>query len=90
MKIAIRTVFFHFLCILVFAIFYYNFTDHFQHKFKETHFNLLDYILLSTTIQAGVGISDIYPISFYGKLLMITQQLILIMTHVFTLYFFNL
>ena len=51
---------------------------------------MLDYLFLSTTIQAGVGMSDIYPISFYGKLLMISQQLIMIMTHVFTLYIFNL
>jgi hypothetical protein len=90
MKIVIRTVFFHFLCILVFAIFYYNFKDQFQHNFKNEDFTLFDYILLSTTIQAGVGISDIYPISIFAKLLMITQQLIMIMTHVFTLYIFNL
>ena len=51
---------------------------------------MLDYLFLSTTIQAGVGMSDIYPISIYGKLLMICQQLIMIMTHVFTLYVFNL
>jgi hypothetical protein len=89
MKIVIRTVFFHFLCILVFAIFYYNFKDHFQRNVKE-EFTILDYMLLSTTIQAGVGISDIYPISFYGKILMIMQQLLMIMTHVFTLYIFNL
>jgi hypothetical protein len=52
--------------------------------------SLLDYILLSTTIQAGVGISDIYPITNVGKIVMILQQLIMILTHVFTLYFFNL
>ena len=51
---------------------------------------LIDYILLSTTIQAGVGISDIHPISLYGKIAMITQQLILICTHVFTIYIFNI
>jgi hypothetical protein len=90
MKIVIRTVFFHFLCILVFAIFYYNFKDQFQHNLKNENCTLFDYILLSTTIQAGVGISDIYPISIYAKILMIVQQLLMIMTHVFTLYIFNL
>ena len=89
MKIVIRTVFFHFLCILVFAIFYYNFKKDFVSNIGENK-NMLDYLFLSTTIQAGVGMSDIYPISFYGKLLMISQQLIMIMTHVFTLYIFNL
>ena len=89
MKIVIRTVFFHFLCILVFTIFYYNFKKDFDNKTGENK-NVLDYLFLSTTIQSGVGMSDIYPISFYSKLLMICQQLIMIMTHVFTLYVFNL
>jgi len=63
--------------------------DHFQRHEKED-FTFIDYILLATTIQAGVGISDIYPISFYGKMTMIIQQLMMIMTHIFTLYTFNL
>jgi hypothetical protein len=88
MKIVIRTVFFHFFCILVFAIFYYIFKKDFKSNIGENKI-LLDYLFLSTTIQAGVGMSDIYPISFYGKLLMISQQLIMIMTHVFTIYIFN-
>jgi hypothetical protein len=87
MKIVIRTVLFHFLCILLFAFFYYNYKEHYIHNLKHTY---LDYLLLSTTIQAGVGISDIYPITTSGRIIMISQQLIMIMTHVFTLYIFNL
>jgi hypothetical protein len=87
MKIVIRTVLFHFLCILVFAIFYYNLKNDFVSNNGENK-NLLDYLFLSTTIQAGVGMPVIYPISIYGKLLIICQQLIMIMTHVFTLYIF--
>ena len=89
MKIVIRTVCFHFLCILIFAYFYFNFRDDFEFHDKEK-LTSIDYIFLSTTIQAGVGISDIYPTSYYGKIIMILQQLIMIMTHVFTLYVFNL
>lgn len=89
MKIFIRTVFFHILCILIFALFYFYFQDHFHHQFRD-NFDFLDYFLLSTTIQAGVGISDIYPISFYGKIIMIMQQFIMIMTHVFTIYVFTI
>ena len=59
MKIAIRTVFFHFLCILVFGVFYYNFQNEFQHIVSHERRTFLDYILLSTTIQASVGISDL-------------------------------
>jgi hypothetical protein len=93
MKIVIRTVVFHFLCILLFAMLYYYASDQYQYQNKtknQSHASLIDYIFLSTTIQAGVGLTDIYPISSYGKMLMIIQQFIMIMTHVFTIYIFTI
>ena len=90
MKLAIRTVCFHFLCILIFGIIYYNIQYQFQYNGEEERKSLLDYILLSTTIQAGVGFSHIYPNTNISKGIMILQQIMMIMTHVFTLYFFNL
>ena len=90
MKIAIRTVCFHFICIVIFGIIYYNIQSQFQHIVSHERRTFLDYILLSTTIQASVGISDIYPITNTGKIVMILQQIIMIMTHVFTLYFIKL
>jgi hypothetical protein len=92
MKIVIRTVVFHFVCILIFAFLYYYSREQYvyQNDIKnKKHTSLIDYIFLSTTIQAGVGLTDIYPISSYGKMLMIFQQFIMIMTHVFTIYVFN-
>lgn len=89
MKRVIRTVVFHFCCILIFAYFYFNFKDDFKSQVKND-LTTIDYILLSTTVQAGVGISDIYPISFYGKFIMIIQQFIMIMTNIITLYIFTL
>ena len=89
MKIVIRTVFFHILCIVIFGLLYYYFRDDFKTQVKE-EFTILDYLFLSTTIQSGVGLTDIYPIAFYGKLMMIIQQLVMIMTHVFTIYFFTI
>ena len=85
MKIVLRTVFFHFLCIAGFGMIYFYLKEDFTEK-EEANLEVIDYLLLSTTIQAGVGISDIYPTSFYGKLTMIIQQIIMICTHVFTLY----
>ena len=90
MKIAIRTVLFHFLCIIVFAIIYYYIQSHFQGIVKHDRKTILDYIFFSTTIQSSVGITDIYPVTNIGKIVVILQQLIMIMTHVFTIYFFNL
>jgi hypothetical protein len=50
----------------------------------------LDCVLLSTTIQAGVGFTGLSVNSSVGKLIMLLQQLILISTHAFTLYIFTL
>ena len=52
--------------------------------------SFVDYILLSTTIQAGVGISQLYPLSLYSKITLITQQLFMLFTHISTLYIFTL
>ena len=90
MNIAIRTLCFHFICILIFGLIYYNIHSDFEHKGQQQRESFLDYILLSTTIQASVGISDIYPITNISKFVMIFQQMLMIMTHVFTLYFINL
>jgi hypothetical protein len=89
MKIVFRTVCFHLLCIIAFSFLYFHNEHDFQAPIRK-NVSFLDYFLLSTTIQAGVGISSIYPITSYGKIIMIVQQIIMIMTHVFTLYVFNL
>ena len=85
MKIVIRTVFFHFSCIVGFGMLYFYLKDEFLENEKDK-LEIIDYMLLSTTIQAGVGISDLYPTTFYGKLTMIIQQILMLCTHIFTLY----
>jgi hypothetical protein len=90
MKIVIKTVVFHFLCIIIFGIIYFYLKEHFGKNNEHNESDITDYILLSTTIQAGVGVSDIYPICFYGKITMIIQQLLMICTHVFTIYILNI
>jgi len=98
MRRVLQTLAIHVLCIIFFAFFYYYFSIHFDNN-KQNKFNnynreskidsIIDFLLFSTTIQAGVGISDILPISIYGKLFMILQQLILISISVITIYFFT-
>jgi len=89
MKLVIRTFVVHILCIIVFALIYSNISEefHFMDKDKKS---FVDYILLSTTIQAGVGISQLYPLSLYSKITLITQQLFMLFTHIITLYIFTL
>lgn len=91
MKLLFRTLCFHLLCIIVFTLLYQRFSYHFaNNNGKHTYNSLLDFVLLSTTIQAGVGISDLYPITSISKIVMIVQQLIMLSTHLFTLYIFTL
>lgn len=93
MKFLFRALFFHFICILIFTLLYNTFslsfdnTNHTNHTKRTT---ILDFLLLSTTIQAGVGISGFYPINATGKLLMTLQQIIMLSNNVFTLYLFTL
>ena len=94
----VKTLTIHLFCIIFFAFFYYYFSIHFdnnkQNKFKHYRCeskldSIIEFFLFSTTIQAGVGISDILPISVYGKILMIIQQLIMISISVITIYVFT-
>ena len=92
MKLVIRTAVFHLLCIIVFACIYFYFSEKFQSDNIEKNVkykSFSDFLLLSTTIQAGVGISETLPITIYGKIFMIIQQLIMISISVLTIYIFT-
>lgn len=89
MKLVIRTLFFHFLCIIIFSLLYFYYKDNFVNNTKK-EFDIIDSIFLTTTIQSGVGMSNINPNNSTSKLLMITQQMLLIMTHVVTIYIFTI
>jgi hypothetical protein len=89
MKIVFRTLIFHILCILVFATAYSYLNEDFN-IIREQRKKYIDFLLLSTTIQAGVGISDLYPLSYYSKIVVITQQILLLFTHIITLYIFTI
>jgi len=80
----VKTLTIHIFCILIFTVFYSGCSKHFN-----GNNSMIDFLLFSTTVQAGVGITDILPISIYSKLLMITQQIIMISTHVITIYIFS-
>jgi len=58
------------------------------HNDSETTY--LDCLLASTTIQAGVGLTNMRLDSSISKLIMVLQQFLLISTHVFTLYIFTI
>jgi len=95
MKLVIRTVVFQFCCVLMFGLIYLYFENHFVRDpaFTINHKKnpeLIDCLFLSITIQAGVGFSDLYPITNIAKIILILQQFIMISTNVFLLYIFTL
>jgi hypothetical protein len=95
MKLVIRTVFFHFLCVLLFGLIYLSLKTHFVRDAaftidKSKDPKLLDCLFLATTVQAGVGYSDLYPITNVSKMIMILQQFVMMSTNVFLLYIFTL
>lgn len=90
MKLAIKAVIFNFLCIIVFGFLYQTLGDKHFHNERKNNMSLLDYLFLATTIQSGVGLSDVYPYSDLAKSIMIIQQFIMISTNVFILYIFTL
>jgi hypothetical protein len=90
MKLVLRTLVFHFLCIILFAFVYKNLSTQFYDQKQNKYDDMIDYLLLSVTIQAGIGISNLYPISYFSKLALIIHQFIVISTHVFTIYIFTI
>lgn len=89
MKLVLRTFFFHTLCIFIFSFIYLNFAEHLSHKNSSNNINYIDYLLLSTTIQCGVGLTEFVPNNDITKLILILQQYIMMLTHLITLYFFT-
>ena len=91
MNIVLRTLIVHFACIIVFTVLYTVFADDYNEKNDgngdTTNNTFLDFVLLSTTIQAGVGISNMYPLNSIGKIIMIIQQLIMMSVNLIALYF---
>jgi hypothetical protein len=91
MKIIIRTVILHIICILLFGIIYYGLAESFYYvNNNNKEKTILDFISLSVTIQSGVGLTYLEPMTFYSKMAVLVQQIILISIHVITLYIFTL
>jgi len=95
MKIVIKTVLFQFFCVLLFGLVYLSFKTQFVRDPAYTIDNkseaeLIDCLFLATTIQSGVGYSDLYPITKTAKAILIIQQFVMISTNVFLLYIFTL
>jgi hypothetical protein len=86
MKIVFATIFFNFLCIIFFGMIYIYLKNEFINNANKNDVQLIDIIMFSTTIQSGVGLSNLLPNSFNLKLVTIIQQLTMICSYVIILY----
>jgi hypothetical protein len=51
--------------------------------------DVLDCLFLSTTIQSGVGYALVIPSTHFSKCIIMIQQMMMLSTNVFLLYFFT-
>jgi hypothetical protein len=91
MKIVIRTVIFNCLSILLFGLVYFFLESHFvRDKIYTINKNnkpeIIDCFFLATTIQSGVGYTDLYPITNTAKTILMLQQFVMISTNILLLY----
>ena len=90
MLLIIKTALLQVSCIIIFAFIYYFNNIHFEYNVQEPKRDkLLDFILLSTTIQASIGFSGINPITDLGKFIVIIHQLLVTFFHILTMYTFK-
>ena len=87
MRILLNSVGFHVFSLILFTFIYYSLpSGNFTIPNKNKQLLLLDYFNLSTTIQAGVGITQIIPITYLAQTTMSAQQLLLIIGNVTIVY----
>ena len=79
LKIAILTIFF---------IIYWIFNDHLN-KPKDEKTDVIDYFMLSTTIEAGVGVTNLSPRTNLMKIIFTLHQLVMIGSSIFLVYIFG-
>jgi hypothetical protein len=84
MKFIINSLGFHIIALLLFAFIYYSLPNgHFiLPPDLKRDLLLLDFFNLSTTIQAGVGLTQIIPATPLAQTVMSCQQLMLIVGNV--------
>lgn len=91
MKLVLKTALFHLFCIIIFSVMYFSYKEHFVPIDKNQKYHkFIDFINLSITIQSGVGMTYIIPYTLITKIFIISQQILVILTHIITLYFFTL
>ena len=88
MKYVISSFLFHIFIIFLFSLVYYV-IEGLNFKFDDNTVRdpqYIDFLSLSTTIQSGVGISDLSPATKLSSIFVVLQQFILIGTNMLIVY----
>ena len=79
MDIVTKTFLFNIICIVIFSFVYMSISsDNFAALQPTDKITYIDLIFYSTTIQSGVGLSDINAVTDLAKILAMIQQLIML------------
>jgi len=96
MKQILSAILLNFISILIFCMIYIFLKDDFIYIESDKINNLnkkiqiIDLIMYTSTIQSGVGLTNLMPNSFKVKVFTIMQQYLMISFNFFILYFFAL
>lgn len=77
-------------CILLFSLIYYSILPHFTSSIKPYSLDYMDCVSLSTTIQAGIGLTPMQPQTHLSILLTTIQQIIVIVSSVYIVFTFTM
>lgn len=87
MQQVILTLYFHLFCVIFFSVIYVIMAKNHIMMNDKSIPKIIDCIMLGITIQSGVGYAHMYPVSSLAKWVVVLQQIVLICTNVFMLYF---
>ena len=76
--------------ILVFSFIYYSVLEQFTSNIPNYELDYLDCISLSTTIQAGIGLTSMQPQTHITIILTTAQQIVVIITAIFIVFNFTM
>ena len=78
------------LLIFVFSLVYYSILTHFKSSIERHNPDYLDCVSLSTTIQAGIGLSDLLPNTRVSIMLTTLQQFSVIISSIYIVFTFTM
>lgn len=86
----IKAIIIQFSLIFLFSLIYYSIINDFKSVIDHPVIEYRDCLLLSTTIQGCIGITNILPQTQLSKSLTITQQILSIMSSLYIVFTFTL